>query len=90
MKQTDVKNLQGEYGGLFINSASPYTATAGTSLSGLVCLQDTVIASITMESFGGTESKVQTLTLSAGTPIFGSITALTITSGLVQGFYSKA
>ena len=83
------QNIRGERGGLFINSAAAFVAaTAKNNLLGAVCMTDTVLSAITMSGFAGTESKLIGETLVAGTYIPGWISAMTVTSGLVEGNYA--
>ena len=79
-------NLKGEAGGVFLSAGQSYTETdVSDYLLGFVCLSDTVIGSITMVGFDGTESEIEDETLNAGTTIYGTISSITVTSGLIQG-----
>lgn len=84
MKDDKVRNLKGEGGGVFIDGAYDSTTDPDGVLVGIVAIEDSTISAITMESFGGTESKLVGKTLYAGSPLFGSITSITV-SGLIQG-----
>lgn len=57
--------------------------TATTGLFGAIqCITDTVIASITLDQYTDA-SKLTAITLVAGTVIYGTCSAITLTSGVV-------
>ena len=72
-------DIRAENGGVYVDDT---TATTGTFYA-IICLADTVIASITQPDFTDA-SKLVGVTLDAGTVIYGQTTAFTLTSGFVQ------
>ena len=79
-------NLKGEQGGIFLSDGQSVTYTdVADNLLGFVCLTDTILTALTMLRFGGTESEIVGPTLVAGTAIYGTISSIEVTSGLIQG-----
>lgn len=79
-------NLRGEQGGVFINDTTATTPDTGTSHWAMgVAIEDTVISAITMPGFTNSDALVG-VTIFAGTPIYGRIDSITLTSGTIQMF----
>jgi hypothetical protein len=74
-----IHTLMAEAGGLFLDDT---TATTG-DFCALIVITNTVIDTITMPKFTN-EAAVADITLYAGTILYGNITAITLTSGIVQ------
>jgi hypothetical protein len=81
-KQGDILNLRGEQGGQFIDNTAEHTQD---SWAAMVILEDATIVSITMPTFANNLA-LSGQTLTAGTIIYGMITSIQLTSGIVQMF----
>lgn len=79
-------NLRGEQGGVFIDGTDATTPVTGSSdWIGAIAITDTVIAAITMPDYTNSDALVGE-TIFAGTPIYGRISDITLTSGTMQMF----
>lgn len=83
-----VGNLRGEQGGIYIGAGESFAETTPFNIASCaLIIQDTVLSALTQPHMTGT-SKIVGVTLFAGSVIWGDITAMTVTSGLVQLFYN--
>lgn len=81
----ETTNLKGEQGGTFLADGESFsTSEPKDHAVGLLCLTETVLTSLTMVGWGGTESKVVGATLPAGTLLPGIISEVTVATGLAQ------
>lgn len=80
MQQVSVKNLAGENGGEYLNSASG--ATSGDWMA-MVVVTDAVIAAVVQPAISNA-TILNAVSLSAGFILYGNITTVTVTSGIVQ------
>jgi hypothetical protein len=80
-----VTNLTGLQGGVVITDTNAHTpATPNTAFHAIVVLQQAVIAAIASNLTN--DSALVALTLPAGTIIYGRITSITLTSGVVIAY----
>lgn len=63
------------------------TALSGQNFFAVQCLTETVIASYTSSTLSG--DSLAGVTLPAGTVIFGTFTAITLTSGAIIGYTAQ-
>ncbi len=80
--RTDVKNLMGESGGIYIDDTATYTG----DWAAMVVIEDTILTAITQPKFGGVDpSQIISPTIfSEGSVLVGNITSIKLASGLVQ------
>ena len=80
----DITNIKGEDGGRFKSDGQSFTTTGQADYGlGFLVILDTVLTSLAMDGWGGTESELVGATLVAGTYIPGLVTELTVSAGLI-------
>lgn len=72
----------GEYGSVLLEAAAGTTSASG-DFCAIVAINDTVIDAITWNAVDGSDIE-DTITIPAGVVLYGRITAITLTSGVVQ------
>ena len=88
---TNIKNLDGDYGGEYFNDTSAHTPESGTdawfaimAANGADAVIDTLASNIT-----GLNTSGLAFTLSSGHVIYGNFTSVTLTSGAVICYKKK-
>lgn len=82
----DVHNLRGEQGGVFIDGTTEQTPAAGHGYWLMaVAVTDVTIAALEMPHFENSDALIG-VSLVAGTPIYGRINSIQLTTGTLQVF----
>ena len=80
LSRKNVENISlGQYGAEVINDTNSHTIP----LQALQCLTDVVISSVTWLNLTGT---ITGITIPSGTVLFGQISKISLTSGIVIGY----
>ena len=80
-KGSDVTNLKGEDGGLYITDTAAHTGDFDCIIA-----HEAAVASLVSATVDGTLSAV---VLPVGLPIFGRFTSITLASGKVMAYYAS-